>query len=143
MEVEDLPDDYLGYETGIAKLVKMKIKGIKETVNLKYNKYGGKHTRQFELRINIGEREYAYSDGDYQIYIDESRTSEVLKQLHEVLEIPKHQTVQMIYLLFCGMFSQGQGRHPYSYGDHFDDIEPREGNESGIKPVDGTSPLIS
>ena len=116
----------------------MKIKGIKETVKLEFWQHGGKHTDQFDLRINIGEREYVYSYGDYQINIDESRTSEVLKQLHEVLGIPKHQTAQMIYLLFCGVFSQGQ-----AYWDHFNDIEPREGNESGIKPVDGTSPLIS
>ena len=121
LEVEDDTDAGLCYEEGTAKLVEMKIQGIEEIVNLKFARHGGKHGWHLNVSIKIGGKEYLYihvhcnRDRTYTAP-DDSRTSEVLKQLHEVLGIPKHQTAQMIHLLF----------YPYCDFAWIDEIEPVE-----------------
>ena len=83
----------------VAGSIKMKIKGLEETVNIEYIQDSVGDYVQLEFSIEIGEERYNYRMSPYGDSIDHSGTSKVLKQLHEVLGVPKHQTANMIYLL--------------------------------------------
>ena len=91
----------------VAGSIKMKIKGIEETVNIEYIRTVdieyiqdsvGDYV-QLEFSIEIGGERYNYRESPENFGTDHSGTSKVLKQLHEVLGVPKHQTANMIYLL--------------------------------------------
>lgn len=107
LEAVDDEDAWLSDEEGLAKLIKMKIKGIDDTVYLNFVQHNGRHTFTLYLSIKIGDEKYEIGYGDC-VYdhgklvngklVDTSDT--VLKQLHEALEIPKYETEEMFYLLF-------------------------------------------
>ena len=92
----DEPDAVAG---SISKKIKMKIKGIEETVNIELTvniEYLVGDCVQLDFSIKIGEEGYYYRNSPDGDSIDHSGTSKVLKQLHEVLGVPKHQTAKLI-----------------------------------------------
>lgn len=81
--------------------IKMKIKGIEEMVYLNYCRHNTKYATTESKSIEIGNQKYVYAHGIYaDLYCDAKEGDKVLQRLHEVLEIPKHQTAKMIFLLF-------------------------------------------
>ena len=125
LEVTDLTNHWMCYEEGCPKLVKMQVRGIQDTIELKFVQHSGKYTTSLYMSIKIGEEKYAHATGGYSHH-GSIREDRVLQRLHEALGIPHHQTVEMLHLLF------------YPYCDVellFDRVEPLLLLPKGSAPV--------
>ena len=125
LEVTDSEDHWMCYEEGCAKLVKMKVKGIQDILELEFVQHSSKHTYTLYMSIKIGEAKYAHARGDFtSTHGKPIREDRILEQLHEALGIPHHQTAEMLYLLF----------YPYcDFGSLEGDIKPLAGRPPAPK----------
>lgn len=126
LEAVDDPSVWLGWESGCAKLIKMTIRGIEDTINLKFNNLCTKHSFSLRMSIKIGEEEYVCNSEDVFFGHERSSSDTVLKKLHEALGIPEHQTAEMVYLLF----------YPYCERGWLNDrVEPLASRPPSPKPL--------
>ena len=82
-----------------AEIIKMKVEGIEETVHLYHEDYtnNGKYYVDEFFTIEIGDVVLNAPESPRLSNDDEDK---VLNSLHQALEIPKHETLKMICLLF-------------------------------------------
>lgn len=100
IEILDVFDD--GWDdfpyVSFTQIIKAKVKGIEEEVELYYNRYSKHGAGNFAIAIKIGENMYSYSED--LPYVPSSAARDVVETLHRALEIPKHKTGEMFNFLF-------------------------------------------
>ena len=98
VKYQDDPNAWFCYEHGHAWKASFKVKGLKKLVHLHKIQHNSKHTFTETRKITIGKETYIYSNGDHAI--EEDYNVKVLVKLHQLLQIPKSQTAQMVHFLF-------------------------------------------